>query len=72
VKEKLKALAKQFFKINSEVKKIFITEDRHCWYEEGHAIKHCGGVKKYEMFTPIDFEQSKPKVKQKPKLQKEA
>lgn len=66
-REQLKPLAKQFFKLNSDVKQIFITEDKHCWYTEMHAIRHCKPDKEYFKFTPKDFEEKpQPEVKPKP------
>lgn len=80
MREKLLPLAKQFFGINTDIKKIYITEDRHCWYSEIEAVRFCGGLKKYECFTPDDLkrnqspknvevkkEESKSKSKAKPK-----
>ena len=61
-REQLKSIAAQFFRINSDVKYIFVTEDKHCWYEELHAKKHCAGAKEYYKFTPEDF---KEKVEEK-------
>lgn len=72
MREELKPIAKQFFTINSDVKQIFVTEDKHCFYTEIEAKRFCKEVKKYEQFTPSDFVE-KPKAEtKKPKAKKEA
>ena len=74
MEEKLKPLAKQFFGINSGIKEIFITEDKHCWYVELDAKRHCKGEKQYFKFTPSDFVKKavvKSKPQTKPQVKKE-
>jgi hypothetical protein len=66
-KEQLLPLAKVYFNHNKGLLSIYGTEDKHFFYEEIHAIRHCGKEKKFFMFTQEDFVVEKPKAKQKPK-----
>lgn len=67
LRQKLLPLAKSFFKNNSDLKQIFITEDNHAWYTDIEAKRFCKGVKKYEGFTPEDLKPKKPVKKTSPK-----
>jgi hypothetical protein len=75
LRDSLLPLAEQFFKINSDVKQIFITEDKHCWYTEIEAKRFCKEKKEYLKFTSVDFDDKSEGDKDltpKQKLQKEA
>jgi hypothetical protein len=61
LREELAKIAKPFFKINSDLQNIFVTEDKHCWYTEIEAIRFCKGAKKYEGFVRSDFEKKQVK-----------
>ena len=58
-RDELKPLAKQYFVSNSGLDKIYGTEDRHFFYEEIHAQRHCKADILYHCFTPEDFAKKK-------------